>query len=315
MGVSSKFVAFMERLYDRVESAVWNGEELSDYFKTYSGVKQGCLLSPILFALFLNDMHDYLDGGLQIDEINLRILMYADDVVILAEEPTVLQTMITNLELFCTHWGMTVNLTKSKILVFRNGGRLGKNEHWIFNGNPVEIVSNYEYLGVIFTPKLSFQLHLEERSRKAKMCVNGIWQKFLTNENISMQLKISIFQSVIRSIQCYACQVFGYDNAKLVDKLQLYFLKNILKIPEFSPAYGVFLETKQEPTHLYTLRLHMNYIYKTIFLFNEQRLPHKLSLKIIEKKLFWYKEWCNMESYGLVSWNNVPLIVKDGKIV
>ena len=50
-----------------------------DKFITNSGVKQGCLLSPLLFALYHNDLHDFLGGGVQLNDTNVRLLMYADD--------------------------------------------------------------------------------------------------------------------------------------------------------------------------------------------------------------------------------------------
>ena len=121
MGISLKFLRLLSALYSDTQSAVWNGSRLSDYFETKSGVKQGCLLSPLLFALYLNDLHDALGGGICVDGINVRLLLYADDIVILADKPAVLQQMITKLEGYCQDWNMTVNLTKSKIMVFRKG--------------------------------------------------------------------------------------------------------------------------------------------------------------------------------------------------
>jgi hypothetical protein len=158
-------------------------------------------MSPLLFALFLNDMYEELGGGFWIDELQIRILMYADDVVILADHPIILQDMIRNLEKYCSNWGMTVNLSKSKILVFRNGGLLSQHEKWVFNGAPIDIVGRYEYLEVLFTPKVSYTQHIQERSKKAKRYVNGIWQKFLADKSIDIQLKLSIFKSVVRGVQ------------------------------------------------------------------------------------------------------------------
>lgn len=308
MGVSTKFTRFLERLYESTTSAVWNGEQISDYFETISGVKQGCLISPLLFALFLNDMHDALAGGLWIDNLNIRVLKYADDIALLADEPRELQKMICNLEKYCLDWGLTVNLIKSKIMVLRRGGRLGQNERWKFNNEAVEIVNNYEYLGVTLTPKMSFTEHIKVRTKKAKICVNGIWNKFLSDNDIDIQLKFSIFNSVIRSIQCYSGQIFGYNYEEEINKLQLYFLKYVLRLPDHTPNYAVFLETKQEPTHIYMLKLHMNFIFKTLFVYGNDRLPHLLSLKIIEKGIFWYKEWCDgLEAKTLIRWREVPL--------
>lgn len=145
------------------------------------------------------------------------------------------------------------------------------------------------------------------RTKKAKVSVNGLWHKFLTDEKIDVQLKIEIYKSAVRGMLCYAGQVFGYTYQELINKLQLYFLKFVLKLPVFTPTYAIFLETQEEPTHLYMLKLHMNFIYKTLFVYGEHRLPHQLSLKIIERKVFWYKEWCNQQSISLVRWEMIPL--------
>ena len=118
---------------------------------------------------------------------------------------------------------------------------------------------------------------------------------------------MSIFKSVVRGIQCYAGQVIGYGYEEQINRLQLYFLKYVLRLPNVTPTYAVFLETKEEPTHLYMLKLHMNFVFKTLFVYENNRLPHVLSLKIIEKKTFWYKEWCDKSETTLVRWGEVPL--------
>lgn len=60
--------------------------------------------------------------------------MYADDIVLLATDPLILQTMINRLAKYTSLWNLTVNLSKSKIMVFRNGGKLGREERWQLSG-------------------------------------------------------------------------------------------------------------------------------------------------------------------------------------
>ena len=157
---------------------MWNGQELSEKFETASGVKQGCILYPLLFSLYINDLHEYLEGGLQVGNLNIRILLYADDIVLISDEVNVLQKMIKNLEIYCNHWNLEVNLAKSKIIVFRNGGRLANHEKWIFNGEEIEIVNEYCYLGMILTPKCVFTKHVAKRISSAKNCINSTWSNF-----------------------------------------------------------------------------------------------------------------------------------------
>ena len=65
---------------------------------------------------------------------NIGILMYADDVTDVADLPIKLQRKLNQLELFCKQWCMFVNLEKTKVIVFRNGGILKGYERWCYNG-------------------------------------------------------------------------------------------------------------------------------------------------------------------------------------
>lgn len=181
------------------------------------------------------------------------------------------------------------------------------NERWKFNNVPVEITNRYTYLGVEFTPKLSFTGHIETRTKKAKTSIYGAWGKLLNNDNIDVQVKFSVFKSAVRSIQCYAAQVFGYGYEEDINKLQSFFLKHILHLPSFTPTYALFLESKEEPSHLYALRVHMKYISRTLFIYESHRLPHILSAKILTKKIFWVKEWRKLEELTMVRWDGIPL--------
>lgn len=309
LGVSTKMVNFLNSVYSTTYSTVWNGNELSEPFETFSGVKQGCLLSPLLFSLYVNDLHEYLGGGIVIDELNIRLLLYADDIVILAEEIEVLQKMIKRLEEYCDFWNLEVNLTKSKIMVFRNGGRLSHREKWLFKGEVVEIVNEYNYLGVILTPKMIFTKHVQNRNSAAKNSINATWKSFLNKNNISAKTKYQLFEAVSRAVQSYGAQIWGYTHFEEVDKLQRYFLKRILKLPNFTPNYTIMLESGLQDCHLYTLNLSLRYLNQALFKLNSSRLPHKLSLKIIEKNLFWAKKLNELGSNFDIQWqaNITPL--------
>lgn len=209
-------------------------------------------MSPLLFALYLNDLHQRLDGGLYIDEINIRLLLYADDNVLLADDPLTLQNMINKLENYCMTWNMEVNLSKSEIMVFRKGGRLSSQEMWTLNSERIKIVSEYTYLGVLLTPKMSFTKHVDKRNNSAKSSVNSTWKAFVGKGNISLESKWRLFQAVCRAIQTYGAQVWGFKHFEDVDKLQRYFLKRILKLPSFTPNYCIALETGLEESHYFS---------------------------------------------------------------
>ena len=66
--------------------------------------------------------------------IEIFLLMYADDTVLLGDTVLELQRKIRALEEFCEKWSMEVNLTKTKIIVFRNGGVMSKSEKFFYRG-------------------------------------------------------------------------------------------------------------------------------------------------------------------------------------
>lgn len=289
IGVSTKMVRFIENVYQNTFSTVWNGIELSDKFETISGVKQGCLLSPLLFSLYINDLHEYLEGGLYVKNLNIRLLLYADDIVVMADDVKVLQKMINNLENYCSNWNLQVNLLKSKIMVFRNGGRYASNEKWTYAGNEIEIVNEYNYLGMTITPKCVFTKHVEKKNNAAKNCINMTWSNFLCKNDISFRSKIHLFNAVCRSIQSYGAQIWGHSHFEEIDGLQRFFIKRILKLPKFTPNYALLLESGMEDGHIFTLILHLKYIKRTIFEYSESRLPHRLSIIALENNVSWVK--------------------------
>ena len=85
--------------------------------------------------------------------IEIFLLMYVDDIVLLGDTVLELQKNTKALEKLCDKSGMEVNLTKSKVIVFRNGGKTSKSERFTYKSNTVKIVTYYRYLGLIFSSR------------------------------------------------------------------------------------------------------------------------------------------------------------------
>ena len=74
------------------------------------GLKQGDPCSPLLFMLFINDIIENINADFEnvfrIEELRIFMLLYADDAVVFAKSPTVLQSMLNDIELYCGTWGL-----------------------------------------------------------------------------------------------------------------------------------------------------------------------------------------------------------------
>lgn len=292
-GLSTKLVTILRMLYDGTESRVWDGSTFSEYFPVESGVKQGCILSPVLFSLYVNDLPYILPGGVRVADTTVKVLLYADDIVLLSDSPLGLQEMIYELERYCLLWSLKVNLSKSKILVFRRGSRISSNLRWCFGNQNIEIVNSYTYLGVEITYNLSFRKHLQKKLADSKLAINSTWSKYISHPSIAKTNKMKIFDACSRSIMFYAAQVWGYTRFDDVEKLFRFFTKKMLYLPNNTPNYMLYLETGFSSMFCNTLRIHFNYINRILRL-SSHRLPRLLAEKIIELNALWAKEWSNI---------------------
>ena len=135
---------------------------ISEAFPCETGTRQGCMISPTLFVLYLNEFVKQVNRddckGIFIDEEhrNVNLLLYADDIVLVGDNIGHVQKLLDNLSTFSRKWGLNVNMDKTKFMVFRNGGIIKKNEKVYYNGVQIKTVSYYKYLGLIMSTRLSW---------------------------------------------------------------------------------------------------------------------------------------------------------------
>ncbi len=128
-GIGGHFLKMLRSMYENVFFHVKLSTGITESFSSNSGVKQGCVLSPLLFNLFIRDLPDIFDSDcdpVDLHETKLTCLMFADDLVLLSKSASGLQTCLDNLNSYCNQWGLKVNLNKTKVVIFNKTGRLLK---------------------------------------------------------------------------------------------------------------------------------------------------------------------------------------------
>ncbi|KAL0170719.1 hypothetical protein M9458_035315 [Cirrhinus mrigala] len=141
-----------KNLHDKATSVVYFNSNIEDWFRTTAEVKQGCLLSPTLFNIFLERI---MANALKVHEGTVRIgsrtitnLRFADDIVGLAGKEKELANLVDCLDKISTSHGMQINAEKSKLMTndiisFTTDSRIG--------GKKLDIVNSFKYLGAIVT--------------------------------------------------------------------------------------------------------------------------------------------------------------------
>ena len=154
------------------------------YFPNYMGLLQGEVLSPILFPMYINNIEfNFIKENCSCVDIqlnNIFLLMYAEWYGFNSRIATKFTKKVRYF--VCNEWKLEVNVQKTKIVAFRNGGKSRITENWSYNGYHIDIVSEFNYLGVWMSSILNFffktQKHVADQGRKVlELCIR--LEKFL----------------------------------------------------------------------------------------------------------------------------------------
>ena len=243
-------LAIIRSLYQNVKCCVKYNNVISDFFICKSGLFQGEVLSPILFSMYVNDCEMQLISDncpyINIQMLNIFLIMYADDMVLLAEKPEGLQKMINSLFNYTQNWNLTVNTNKTKIVVFRNGGKLRDNEKWYFNGCKLDVVNEFIYLGVLFFYNGKFartQKRFAEQGRKALFPILNVCR----NNFFNIETMLSVFDTYINSILSHGSEVWGFHSGHDVEKVHIQFCKRLLGVKKGTCNEFVYSELGRFP--------------------------------------------------------------------
>ena len=130
--------------------------------------------------------------------MKLFVLLYASNTVLMAESAEDLQKQLIAFSNYSDIWKLTVNVDKTKVLVFGMGS-LPRDLTFTFKDNLIEIVKEFNYLGVIFKKTCSFDVtknSLTDKATKAKYEVLKIGRKYKLN----IKLQIDLFDKMVKPI-------------------------------------------------------------------------------------------------------------------
>ena len=145
------FYQILKSMYSDDKLCVKVEDKMTNFFKYEVGVRQGDVLSPTLFKLFVNDLPDTLSNipdNVNLDNEKIPCLLYADDLVLISGSKEGLQKRLDTLCTYCQDWCMEINVKKTKIIIFNRNGRL-LNENFSIGNNLIECVKQYKYLGIV----------------------------------------------------------------------------------------------------------------------------------------------------------------------
>jgi hypothetical protein len=158
LGVHGQFLDTLVLLYDKVQQQVCIGGEMGRLFETYVGTKQGSELSPLLFGMVIDMLHELIQmqvpgAGPMLGQLRVPDISYADDMTLIAyDDPDQAQRLLDCLSIFCAIFKMEVNQqeTKTCAVVFRcQNSRIPADIMLTYRGDVVPFKECYQCLGVV----------------------------------------------------------------------------------------------------------------------------------------------------------------------
>jgi hypothetical protein len=249
-GVSSKCIRVFRSLYSNMKLEMRGDNR---HFESTLGILQGEITSPLFFSFFVCDLEDSLSEesiGISMFDVLIKLLMYADDMVVFSESKEGLQEGLNNLHTYCTKWGLTLNAKKTKVVIFKKGGQLSRNCAFNYDGKNIEVVSHFKYLGLFLSVSGSFSYGTQELVNSARRALFGLKKGVATNPEITVKMQIDLFNAMVAPILCYGNEVWGFCKAEPIERFHLSFLKSVLGVKSSTPNCFVYGEVGVYPLHV-----------------------------------------------------------------
>ena len=239
LGVRGKLWRQLQAMNANSESKIRLPYGETESFKITRGVAQGAVESPFLYSCFINGLAEDLRQrglGIQAGGVLTPLLMYADDIVLLASSVEELREMNKMATDYAFKNRYQFNGKKSAVMAFNASRELyerAQAEPWTLLGQPVEVKKSYKYLGteILHDPR-DWSAYMERVLGKAKRASKDLAWKCGQEAGLLPRTAAALWKSIVRPVLEYAAELWAGDiPTKLIDraeKIQTNYAKSIL---------------------------------------------------------------------------------------
>ncbi|RYE04502.1 MAG: reverse transcriptase family protein [Rickettsiaceae bacterium] len=258
IGVGPRMLAAIKSLYSSGTLAMKVTGTAGQPRVQQMGVRQGCPLSPTLFGLFFDGLHDRLHACAPTAGVQLRSgrwvssLVYADDVVLLSWSASGLQLLLDGMHGFCLGIGMVISPSKTEVVVFNGPGSACS---WRVGSQVLPQSSSFKYLGLVFHESGSLSNALKRLAQNAVGALFQLRSKFKRLMcDTSFPMMRRLFDALVLPTVSYGSEVWGPlcspvlppDIKKMAD-IQVSFLRQLCCLKRSVTPIIMFRELAEKP--------------------------------------------------------------------
>ena len=222
----------MYQWYSRLQGTIrWNGN-YSNSFCITRGTRQGYVISPFLFNIFIDDFLKELDkntSGLNIGEVKYNSFAYADDVTLFSSTTTGLQNLIIICTKYANEWRFRYGWKKSKCMTVGSATFLD-NINWYLDDKALCTTDHLEILGFNFTKEMKSDVHIEKRSSACRRSIFQYVSAGMSYPGLSTDVKLELWEKVGLPTLLYGSDVFNINKSQMkrIDATQSNIIKQVL---------------------------------------------------------------------------------------
>ena len=231
MGLDWKDRKIIKMIYERQEMRMRVGEvEISAEVKR--GVRQGCTLSPVLFNLYIeeamNRIREKANLGVKVGGKGVEWLRFADDIAVLADSEDKLRRGMERMVKIFEEYGMKINFGKTKMMIVSKEEE--KDGDFNINGNVIERVKRFRYLGSIITQDGRSTEDIKSRIAIAKQ--RFYEYKGILTSNMSEELRKRLIKVYVWSTALYGCEAWtiGERDKKKIEAFEMWCWRRMYKV-------------------------------------------------------------------------------------
>jgi hypothetical protein len=240
------------KLKDKIDPAIWRllynyykkskariffDNKLGDPITISEGVKQGGILSPFLFNFYTNDLLESITKrniGAQIGKLNVAIIAYCDDIILLASQTVDMQRLISICEEYAKQWKIEFNPKKSVSVTFNSKG---ETEEQIFKMSDESIpsVNGFIYLGLPIGNNGFVDEYIEEQFKKVQRSIFSLYSMGFKPKMVSPQTMGFVYKQYCQPTFRYCLENIKIPGKKLdeLDVRQNTLIKNAIGLNKF----------------------------------------------------------------------------------
>ena len=276
--ISGNILNIIKTMYANIQSVVRLGCVLTDWFSITAGVRQGDNLAPTLFAIFVNDLVNdinALNRGVSVGYTSVSCLLYADDIVLIADSPDHLQDQLDAVYAWCQKWRLMVNRDKTSVMHFHKPSVPRTDHQFTFGDQHISYSDKYRYLGLELNEYLDYTHTANVLSDASGRALGAVTSRYYSVNGLHYDTYSKLYNNLVVPVMDYSSAIWGYKDYNKNNTVQHRAMRTFLGVGKYTAIPALYGELCWMTPHM-RHQLDMIRLFVRLVNMSGDRLTHQV---------------------------------------